>query len=136
MELGFFCPECGQKLKVDPEAAGQAGECPTCGGSITVPHARAPNPDPQLASQAEPSRPAVSPPNADGDLTCPVCWLRFDSGDIMHIAVHDSLRGDPVLGEDAQQRFLATRFNNASQALDAMGLPCSDLACPHCRRKL
>jgi hypothetical protein len=54
----------------------------------------------------------------------------------MHIAVHDSLRGDPVLGEDAQQRFLATRFNNAGQALDAMGLPTSDIACPHCRRKL
>jgi hypothetical protein len=54
----------------------------------------------------------------------------------MHIAVHDSLRGDPTLGEDAQQRFLATRFNNAGQALDALGLPCSDIACPHCRRKL
>jgi hypothetical protein len=54
----------------------------------------------------------------------------------MHIAVHDSLRGDPVLGEDAQQRFLATRFNNAGQALDAMGLPSSEVACPHCRRKL
>jgi len=39
----------------------------------------------------------------------------------MHIAVHDSLRGDPLLGEDAQQRFLATRFNNAGQAIDAMG---------------
>ena len=54
----------------------------------------------------------------------------------MHIAVHDSLRGDAILGEDAQQRFLATRFNNAGQAIDAMGLPCSDIACPHCRRKL
>jgi hypothetical protein len=54
----------------------------------------------------------------------------------MHLAVHDSLRGDPVLGEDAQQRFLATRFNNAGQALDAMGLPSSEVACPHCRRKL
>jgi hypothetical protein len=54
----------------------------------------------------------------------------------MHIAVHDSLRGDPTLGEDAQQRFLATRFNNAGQALDAMGLPCSEISCPHCRRKL
>jgi hypothetical protein len=54
----------------------------------------------------------------------------------MHIAVHDSLRGDPLLGEDAQQRFLATRFNNAGQAIDAMGLPASEVACPHCRRKL
>jgi hypothetical protein len=75
-------------------------------------------------------------PNANGELSCPVCWLRFDTGDVMHIAVHDSLRGDPLLGEDAQQRFLATRFNNSGQAIDAMGLPTSEVACPHCRRKL
>jgi hypothetical protein len=68
--------------------------------------------------------------------TCPVCWLRFDIGDIMHVAAHDSLRGDPVLGEDAPQRFLATRFNDVGQALDALGLPCTEIACPHCRRVL
>lgn len=71
-----------------------------------------------------------------GLLTCPVCWLKFDTGDIMHVAAHDSLRGDPVLGEDAPQRFLATRFNDHGQALDALGLPCPDIACPHCRRVL
>lgn len=70
-----------------------------------------------------------------GDLTCPVCWLKFDMGDVMHVAVHDSLRGDPILGEDAHQRFHATKFNDRGQALDAMGLPCTDLACPHCRTK-
>jgi hypothetical protein len=70
-----------------------------------------------------------------GDLTCPVCWLKFDIGDVMHIAVHDSLLGDPVLGEDVQQRFHATKFNDRGQALDALGLPCTDLACPHCRTK-
>ncbi len=68
--------------------------------------------------------------------TCPVCWLKFDGGDIMHLATHDSLRGDPVLGEDAAQRFLATRFNDHGQALDALGLPCTEIACPHCRRVL
>ena len=73
---------------------------------------------------------------SEGLLTCPVCWLRFDMGDIMHIATHDSLRGDLVLGEDALQRFLATKFNDRNQALDAMGLPCTDIACPHCRRRL
>ena len=71
-----------------------------------------------------------------GLLTCPVCWLKFDPGDIMHVAVHDSLRGDPLLGEDVPQRFLATRFNDRGQALDALGLPCTDMACPHCRRIL
>lgn len=69
-------------------------------------------------------------------LTCPVCWLKFKLGEIMHLATHDSLRGDPVLGEDAPQRFLATRFNDRGQALDALGLPCTDIACPHCRRAL
>jgi hypothetical protein len=33
-------------------------------------------------------------------------------------------------------RFTATRFNNHGHAVDAMGVPCPDIACPHCRRKL
>jgi len=112
-------------------------DCPDCGTEITVPQPQAPLPSPQAAPSFEPHRdPAFANPNTEGNLTCPVCWLRFDAGDIMHIAVHDSLRGDPLLGEDAQQRFLATRFNNAGQALDAMSLPSSEIACPHCRRKL
>ena len=136
MEFRFFCPSCGQKLKADEESAGQPVDCPYCGGEFRVPQTE-PAPTPQPPDlPGEPSRDlAFANPNLDGDLTCPVCWLRFDTGDIMHIAVHDSLRGDPVLGEDAQQRFLATRFNNAGQALDAMGLPSSEIACPHCRRK-
>ncbi|HTB84972.1 MAG TPA: hypothetical protein VK742_15055 [Candidatus Sulfotelmatobacter sp.] len=90
----------------------------------------------ELRAVEPPRDNAPAPPNANGELSCPVCWLRFDTGDVMHIAVHDSLRGDPLLGEDAQQRFLATRFNDAGQAIDAMGLPTSEVACPHCRRKL
>jgi hypothetical protein len=71
-----------------------------------------------------------------GAFRCPVCWLRFDAGDVLHVAVHDSLRGDPLLGVDVQQRFQATRFNDLGQALDPLGLPSSDMACPHCRRVL
>jgi hypothetical protein len=71
-----------------------------------------------------------------GEFTCPVCWLKFDRGDVMNIAVHASLRGDPILGEEHLQRFHATRFNDRGQALDAMNIPASDMACPHCRRKL
>ena len=75
--------------------------------------------------------------NSDsGDFTCPACWLHFDRGDVMHIAVHENLKGDPVLGEDTMLRFLATNFNNRGQALDAMGISTSDMACPHCRGKL
>jgi hypothetical protein len=71
-----------------------------------------------------------------GEFTCPVCWFRFDRGDVMNIAVHASLRGDPLLGEEHLQRFLASRFNDRGQALDAMGLAAPETACPHCRRKL
>ncbi|WP_395748653.1 hypothetical protein [Prosthecobacter sp.] len=71
-----------------------------------------------------------------GEFTCPICWFKFDRGDVMNIAVHNSLRGDPMLGDEAMQRFHATRFNDRGQALDAMGLATSELACPHCRRKL
>jgi hypothetical protein len=145
MEFRFLCPFCGQKLKADYEAAGQAVDCPKCRGEFLIPEpprdaepqAPAPPPIPYPDSHSSPSPQLPIPnPNLEGTYTCPVCWLRFDGGDIMHIAVHDSLRGDPVLGEDAQQRFLATRFNNSGQAIDAMGLACSEIACPHCRRKL
>ena len=71
-----------------------------------------------------------------GEFTCPVCWFRFDRGDVMNIAVHASLRGDALLGEEHLQRFLASRFNDRGQALDAMGLAAPETACPHCRRKL
>ena len=145
MEFRFLCPFCGQKLKADDYAAGKAVDCPHCKGEFLVPEppvdvgteaSSLPPPPPSLGSYPPPPESSVQNPNPEGEHTCPVCWLRFDGGDIMHIAVHDSLRGDPFLGEDAQQRFLATRFNNAGQALDAMGLACSDIACPHCRRKL
>jgi DNA-directed RNA polymerase subunit RPC12/RpoP len=134
MEFHFLCPTCGQKLKAEQEHAGRRVDCPDCGVEFRVPQ---PEPAPTANLPLEPPRDsAFASPNLDGELTCPVCWLRFDTENIMHLAVHDSLRGDPVLGEDAQQRFLATRFNNAGQALDALGLPTSELACPHCRRKL
>lgn len=83
---------------------------------------------------AQPIEPEVN--SEYGEFTCPVCWFRFDRGDSMNIATHASLRGDTVLGEEHMQRFLASRFNDRGQALDAMGLVAPELACPHCRRKL
>jgi hypothetical protein len=71
-----------------------------------------------------------------GEFTCPYCWLKFDRGDVMHVAVHKSLQGDNLLGEEHMLRFLASSFNDKAQALDAMGSPCTDLACPHCHSKL
>ena len=96
-------------------------------------------PPPPVAPEPVAVKPSV--PGAEinaeyGEFTCPVCWLRFDRGDVMHVAVHAALRGDPLLGDAAMQRFHATRFNDRGQALDPMGIPAGDLACPHCRRKL
>ena len=71
-----------------------------------------------------------------GDLTCPVCWLQFDTEDIMHVSTHPELVGDSVLGQDASTRFHATRFNEHNRALDPKGSPCIEIACPHCRREL
>jgi hypothetical protein len=86
---------------------------------------------PELHSEPEPEI------NTDtGEFTCPVCWIRFDRGDLFHVASHESLKGDPLLGEEHMLRFSATRFNNAGQALDAMGIPSTETACPHCRRAL
>lgn len=71
-----------------------------------------------------------------GKYTCPVCWLHFNAGDVMSIASHPDLMGDEILGRDSMRRFWASRFNSRGQALDEKGVPCPDLACPHCRRKL
>src|ERR1700677_3032326 len=68
-----------------------------------------------------PEEPLNSTVNIEhGTFPDPVCCLKFDRGDIMHIASHGSLRGDPILGEEHMQRFLATRFNDRGQGLDAM----------------
>ncbi len=71
-----------------------------------------------------------------GAHVCPVCWLHFDAGDALSIAVHEALHGDPVLGAESMLRFHPTRFNDVGQAIDPMGLVCTELACPHCRRRL
>jgi hypothetical protein len=64
--------------------------------------------------------------------TCPHCWTRFDSEDILWIAAHNDLLGDARLGPEAHQRFLPTRFDIEGNALDARGFTCRELACPHC----
>ena len=96
-----------------------------------------PPPAPEQPEEFAPAALTGTDINAEyGEFTCPVCWLRFDRGDVMHISVHGSLLGDPMLGDAALQRFHATRFNDRGQALDPMGIPAPDMACPHCRRKL
>jgi hypothetical protein len=166
MDQTINCPFCNQLLLVDEEDRVDGVVCPKCDGDIgprligdqlgpVMAATSAPAPalavaPPPTAEAVPPTAiepPPVSPPPMAPETplpgfdpgpqhTCPVCWLKFGVGEIMHIAVHDSLRGDPLLGEDAPQRFHATRFGYNGQAMDAMGLPCPNMACPHCRRKL
>ena len=71
-----------------------------------------------------------------GELICPSCWLHFSADDINYIAVHASLTGDPLLGEDEKLRFLPVKYNSAGVPLDPMGVPAREKACPHCHRRL
>lgn len=65
-------------------------------------------------------------------VVCPHCWHRFAPYEVLWISAHPDLRGDPRLGEDAQLRFLPTRFDADCHAIDVKGAPCTDLACPNC----
>ena len=97
--------------------------------------------EPAQQPNGAPASPAVieeeEPLGSDeGELICPSCWRKFDVGRVMRIAKHASLRGDPILGEADMLRFEPIRFNDNGVALDGMGVPAPDLACPHCRRRL
>ena len=65
-------------------------------------------------------------------VTCPHCWNTFPPEEVLWITAHPDLRGDRLLGEDAQQCFLATRFTVEGHAIDVKGSECSRLACPQC----
>lgn len=65
-------------------------------------------------------------------VTCPHCWLAFDPQEVLWVAQHAELVGDPVLGPEAAARFLPSRFNAMGEALDARDMPCQILACPRC----
>lgn len=87
-------------------------------------------PPPGQAAEAAVEGSVPAPPA--GRHTCPTCWIKFDTRDVMHVAVHQSLRGDDILGPSAMKRFVATRFDAEGRALDPMGLPTGSLACPRC----
>ncbi len=71
-----------------------------------------------------------------GDIVCPHCWHLFDVEEFLYIARHHDLVGDPVLGAEAQQRFLPSRFTPEGHAIDSAGLPCPDMACPRCHLRI
>ncbi len=94
--------------------------------------------DMKVSGQAAPIAADISPVLSESvaPVTCPLCWLKFDVGDAMNIATHESLRSDPVLGPNEMLRFLPVSFSPDGVALDPAGMPAPDFACPHCRKKL
>ncbi|MBR0458660.1 MAG: FHA domain-containing protein, partial [Victivallales bacterium] len=134
---------------------------PTEEGLDALPPFAIPLPGPRQPESPQPSRtvveaPPVPQPSGDEDLpqfqavattsrgkgvgkqgiVCPHCWHRFDVSEFLFIARHQSLTGDPVLGADAQQRFLPTRFTAEGNAIDAAGMSCPDMACPRCHLRI
>lgn len=75
-------------------------------------------------------------PQGVEELRCPNCWELFNPAEIMSIASHPDLLGDPKLGETAMLRFIPHEYNASGLPLDSRGMICSEHACPHCHRKL
>jgi hypothetical protein len=65
-------------------------------------------------------------------ITCPHCWAGFPPENVLWIAAHPDLIGDPKLGTEQARRFLPSRFNVEGNALDARRAVCNSLACPNC----
>jgi hypothetical protein len=70
------------------------------------------------------------------ELTCIHCWTRFAPEQGLWVSEHRDLLGDPLLGPDAQLRFLPSRFDIKCNAIDAMGQICRNIACPSCHLSL
>lgn len=65
-------------------------------------------------------------------VTCPHCWEMFDPDRTFAVSEHVELLGDPRLGGEAHLRFLPSRFTIDGDPIDARGMVCRTLACPHC----
>jgi len=128
-ECVFACPSCGQKYST-PFAtyAGRQAICGKCNFTFSIPE-QLPE-EQELPPKIDTADFAADIPN--GELLCPHCWKSFDSDNLLYIAVHPSLTGDPVLGDFVQQRFKPSTFNVQGHPLDECGLPATDTACPRC----
>jgi len=73
-----------------------------------------------------------SKPRLLAQVTCPNCWHRFSPDQLLFVATHDSLIGDQIAGPNAYRRFLPSRFTITGDAIDAEGMTCQQVACPHC----
>jgi hypothetical protein len=69
-------------------------------------------------------------------IACPHCFSASQPAELLFVAGHRDLLDDPVLGPEAARRFRPTRFTLDGQAVDPLGTPTGQLACPRCRLEL
>ncbi|MCK6486261.1 MAG: FHA domain-containing protein [Phycisphaerae bacterium] len=103
-------------------------------GPFTLTVANAPAAVPPSRKDPGPSAVADDGPTSRllKQVTCHHCWYQFAPDEVLWIARHQDLSGDPVVGPNAPLRFRPSRFNVKGEAIDARNIPCSDLACPRC----
>ena len=133
--ISISCPHCGSVYELADEWNGKRVECSICQTHFTI------NADSRTRIPPKSLMPVAntSPSYNQGPstwITCPHCWKRFDFKDINYVSRHLDLIGDPVLGADAQRRFLPVKFSPKGMALDEKGMECPEMACPHCHLKI
>ncbi|SLM29931.1 hypothetical protein MTBBW1_2030021 [Desulfamplus magnetovallimortis] len=76
--------------------------------------------------------------DADDETTrlCPYCWHKYPIDELLYIARHPDLTGDPVLGSEEQSRFLPRDFMPVRRVVDMRGEICTDVACPRCHLRI
>jgi hypothetical protein len=71
-------------------------------------------------------------------VVCPHCWHRFYPDEAKFISQHPALFGDPILGENEQQRFAPheVRKERSGGVLDPKGMKMTERACPQCHLQI
>ena len=131
----FYCPKCKQKYEGDSSWLGKDVVCINCNEIFSATDGST-NAAENIKNEENYAATTFDWANCDGNVICPHCWQRFNSEQLLYIATHPSLMGDPVLGPTAMKRFAPTKFNALGQALDEMSLVSTDVACPRCRLKI
>lgn len=128
-----------RKISIQPGAAStgahSAATSPPDGAAASAVGYRVPLPAEPIAGTPAATITKLTGSGRQG-IICPHCWHRFDVDEFLFIARHQSLIGDPVLGADAAQRFLPSRFTKEGNALDVAGMSCPDMACPRCHLRI
>jgi hypothetical protein len=94
------------------------------------------SPPPSPKPSPAPSASSITQTITGEIVVCPHCWDRFSIENMLFISRHTDLRGDTVLGQDEQLRFLPSRFTPDGHAIDANGIVCPDMACHKCHLRI